>query len=115
MDIEILKQGIYMAITGYLIVFAALAFFFGAFYFLPRALKFRLKTKFRKQNKSECVQKMDEEITAGTLAAISVAIYLYLKVQHDEESYNLTIKKISRRYSPWSSKIYSMNNLNKIR
>jgi Na+-transporting methylmalonyl-CoA/oxaloacetate decarboxylase gamma subunit len=114
MDFELIKQGAYIAITGYLIVFAALAFFFAAFYYLPKIIKIQIKSRLIKQNK-ECAKKIDEEITAGTVAAISTAIFLFFNEQHDEESYNLTIKKISRRYSPWSSKIYSMNNLNKIR
>ena len=44
-------------------------------------------------------------------AAISLALHLYLNDHaHDVESNVITIKRIQRRYSPWSSKIYSMNN-----
>ncbi|NLO72135.1 MAG: hypothetical protein GX102_14565 [Porphyromonadaceae bacterium] len=49
--------------------------------------------------------KSEEEIAAF------IALHLYLsQSRHDRESYVLTIERIQRRYSPWSSKIYSMNN-----
>ena len=112
MDLELLKNGIFIAITGYLIVFAALTFFFVTFYFLPKLINIRIKKMHIKQN-PQCTQKLDEEITGATMAAISTALYIFLNEQHDDESYELTIKKISKRYSPWSSKIYSMNNLNR--
>ncbi|MBN2663240.1 MAG: OadG family protein [Bacteroidales bacterium] len=112
MDSELLKNGISIAVTGYLIVFAALTFFYATFYFLPKIIKIRIKKKLKSENR-ECAEKVHEEISGATVAAISSAIYLYLSEQHDNESYELTIKRISKRYSPWSSKIYSMNNLNK--
>ena len=112
MDPELLKNGISIAITGYLIVFAALTFFFAVFYFMPKIIKLRIKKKMVLKNK-DCAEKMKEEITGSTIAAVSTAIYMYLNEQHDDESYELTIKKISKRYSPWNSKIYSMNNLNR--
>ncbi len=43
--------------------------------------------------------------------AAFLALHLYLsQSRHDQESNVLTIERIQRRYSPWSSKIYSMNN-----
>ncbi|MFV0391532.1 MAG: hypothetical protein ACK5KP_06600 [Paludibacteraceae bacterium] len=50
-------------------------------------------------------KKTDEEVAAF------LALHLYLTQNlHDKESNVLTIDRIQRRYSPWSSKIYSMNN-----
>ncbi len=43
-----------------------------------------------------------------TFAAIAAAIYLYFQEQHDFEKYALTIKRIDKIYSPWSSKIYGL-------
>jgi len=44
-------------------------------------------------------------------AAIFLALHMYLSgAAHDIESNVITIQRIQRRYSPWSSKIYSMNN-----
>lgn len=46
-----------------------------------------------------------------TEAAIATALYLYFNDMHDEESDVITMKRVSRTYSPWSSKFYSMRNL----
>lgn len=40
-------------------------------------------------------------------AAIALALYLNNEL-HDEESNILTIERVSRIYSPWSSKYYNM-------
>lgn len=44
-------------------------------------------------------------------AAIATALYLYFNEMHDEESDVITVKRVSKTYSPWSSKLYSMRNL----
>ncbi len=113
MNSQLLQDGIAIAITGYLIVFAALTLIFVAFYFTPKILKIRVRKILQKQN-SDKLHRLDEEISGATIAAISSALYMYFNEKHDEESYQLTIKKISRTYSPWSSKIYGMNNTNKM-
>ena len=45
------------------------------------------------------------------LAAIAMALHLYYSDVHDQDSHVITIKKVERRYSPWSAKIYGINNL----
>ena len=54
---------------------------------------------------------IDDKISAEINAAISMALHLYYAEVHDEESNKITIKTVERRYSPWSSKIYGLNNL----
>ena len=44
-------------------------------------------------------------------AAIAMALHLYYADIHDNEAHVMTIKKVERRYSPWNSKIYGINNL----
>ena len=52
-----------------------------------------------------------DESENDELVAAFMALHLYTSEEvHDEESNVLTIERIQRRYSPWSSKIYSMNN-----
>lgn len=51
-----------------------------------------------------------EHIPALDSAAIATAIHLYFDDPHDEESGVVTIKTVERRYSPWNSKIYGLNN-----
>jgi hypothetical protein len=55
------------------------------------------------KNKSEGKQVTDEEA-----AAIALAINMYKRDLHDMESLTITLKKVSRIYSPWSSKIYTL-------
>jgi hypothetical protein len=42
-------------------------------------------------------------------AAIAAVIYLYQNELHDDENTIMTINKIARAYSPWSSKLYFQN------
>jgi glutaconyl-CoA/methylmalonyl-CoA decarboxylase subunit delta len=108
---EIINQGIVIAITGYAIVFFALVLLYYVFSFLSKGLL--LKTK-RKLSKSGKLSEDDQElhVSGEVTAAIALAIYLSRDL-HDEESDVLTIKKISRTYSPWSSKIYGVRNFSK--
>ncbi|MCU7495740.1 MAG: hypothetical protein HF314_06430 [Ignavibacteria bacterium] len=41
-------------------------------------------------------------------AAIGLALHLYLQDIHDYEKMVLTMQKVMRPYSPWSSKIYGL-------
>jgi hypothetical protein len=41
-------------------------------------------------------------------AAIVMALYLYQNEIHDQEDPVITMTKVSRTYSPWSSKIYGL-------
>lgn len=52
----------------------------------------------------------DTHPTPHEQAAIAMAMHLYFNA-HDEEPHIITIEEVERRYSPWSSKIYSMRNL----
>ncbi|MFO7922301.1 MAG: OadG family protein [Bacteroidales bacterium] len=95
-----------IALTGYIVVFIALVLLYVVFYNLPSLLRIDI-SKFLggKRGNSD---KRDFKITGELNAAIGMAIYLYVSEVHDEESGVLTIKKISKRYSPWSSKIYGL-------
>lgn len=60
---------------------------------------------------SESVIKDADGMSDDEKAAIFLALHMYLSgTAHDIESNVITIQRIQRRYSPWSSKIYSMNN-----
>ena len=52
----------------------------------------------------------EEHIPALDSAAIAAALHMYFDDVHDEESLVVTIKTVERRYSPWNSKIYGLNN-----
>lgn len=104
-----MEFGIMVSIVGYLIVLSALAFLVGVYSLLPKLLDLYTKAKLRRQGKN-CAEKDTLAITGEESAAIATAIHHILSEHHDLESGTITIKKISKRYSPWSSKIYSMNN-----
>ena len=61
------------------------------------------------ENKENPKPEVKEEIPAEDLnAAIATALYLYKQEVHDYENLVLTIKRVEKKYSPWSSKIYSL-------
>lgn len=96
-----------LAFVGYVIVFVALISFYFVFQYLPKALNSWTKRRLKKKGKEEIVIE-DLTITGEVGAAISTALFLFLNELHDDEKTVLTIRKISKRYSPWSSKIYNV-------
>jgi len=97
-----------IALVGYLIVFAALVLLFWFFRYLPKLLFIQFKKERRK--KGIPVPDEPETISGEEIAAISMALHMVFSDMHDEESGILTIKKVSKTYSPWSSKIYAVRN-----
>ena len=57
----------------------------------------------------EHVSTTETHPTPHEQAAIAMALHLYFNA-HDEEPHVITIQQVERRYSPWSSKFYSMRN-----
>lgn len=103
---EIISQGVTIAITGYLIVFMALVLLYYTFSFLSKALTMNTKRKLKKSGRKVNDEK-DLHVSGEVTAAISMAIFLSREL-HDKESDVLTIKRISKVYSPWNSRIYGM-------
>jgi galactitol-specific phosphotransferase system IIC component len=98
-----------MVIIGILVVFAALTVIYAIFrYVVP--LLFKVKIRKIARNIGKKVEDMHEEVPADMNAAIAMALYLYFNELHDEESNAITINRVSRTYSPWSSKLYNMQN-----
>ena len=103
------SDGLVLVIVGYCIVFIALLLLYLFFrYIIPSILRVKIgKSRFNKDSdSSETSQRI--EVTGEVNAAISMALYLYYNELHDKESNILTIKKVSKVYSPWSSKIYGV-------
>lgn len=101
--------GIGMAVIAMSVVFIGLILLYlifrqiGLFY-----------TKENKKNALIKEGKMEEaamipEVAAGDVnAAIALALHMYNSEIHDFEETRLTINKVSRTYSPWSSKLYGL-------
>ncbi len=98
--------------VGYGSVFIALILMVGIFTIIPKFFRFNLKGVFCRKDSCAEEKMMDDEIsiTGDEIAAISMALNLYYNDIHDDESNIITIKQIQRRYSPWSSKLFNMNN-----
>lgn len=105
-----LAEGIVVSIVGYLIVFTALLLLYLFFNNLSKLLNIQLKSRLRKEGKlDQITSDKDLSVPGEVTAAIGLALYLSISL-HDKESNILTIKKVSKAYSPWSSKIYGMRN-----
>lgn len=103
------KAGGYMiAAVGWIIVFTGLIGLIAVFMALPKIINFFIRLKLKKTGKETATGKIS--IDANVNAAIATALHLYFNEMHDEESNIITIKNAPKQYSPWSSKIYSVNN-----
>ena len=105
--LQIDPWGIGMTVIGYVVVFLALLFLYLIFSNLTKVLNLNVKRMLMREGKIEEV-KEDLSMSGEVNAAIAVAIHLYFAEIHDHENTVLTINKVSRTYSPWSSKIYGL-------
>jgi glutaconyl-CoA/methylmalonyl-CoA decarboxylase subunit delta len=103
---RISSDGILIALIGYLVVFTALTLLFYVFNFLPKILQIKRRKKSIEEGKK--VEEIENDPSGEVNAAIAMALYLYLNDVHDKESNVITIKRVTKTYSPWSSKIYNM-------
>ena len=70
----------------------------------------KLKAQSAKAGKVSELLGMKGEVPSGDIVAIAMALHLFYDEVHDDESNVITIKRIERRYSPSSSKIYGVIN-----
>lgn len=102
-------QGVTIAIIGYVIVFLALVLSFALFSNVPKLLYYRSRKELKRNRKQQKQQgKQDIHMPAEVTAAIATALYLHYNELHDPESNIITIERVRKRYSPWSSKIYGL-------
>ncbi len=73
---------------------------------------FKIKVYRRAAREGRAVDDSEKQVLTGELnAAVAMALYLYFDEVHDYESNVITIRKVSKSYSPWNSKLYNMRNL----
>ncbi len=96
-----------IAVVGYVIVFGALVLLFFIFSSLPKLINLNVRRQLKKKGKGDEQETLN--IEGNIAAAISMALHMHFAEIHDEESSVITIKRVSRQYTPWSSKIYSTN------
>ena len=101
------NDGVLISVVGYLVVFVSLL---SLAIIITNFQKF-LHSKQRKKLKSEGHRAADADdlsFSGEESAAISTALYLHFEEKHDLENTVLTIKRVQRTYSPWSSKLYGL-------
>ncbi|MDH6306550.1 Na+-transporting methylmalonyl-CoA/oxaloacetate decarboxylase gamma subunit [Parabacteroides sp. PF5-5] len=104
--------GIGMTVTAMAVVFLGLILLYLFFKWVGYTAV--SASKRRAQKTTGVVTTVGEgEISGEILAAISAALYELDEDVHDMENTVLTIQKVTRNYSPWSSKIYGLRELPK--
>lgn len=101
-------SGIAMLVIAMTIVFTVLISLFLAFKYIAKMYQINFRKYFNKQLSGNNVPHKPEEISGETLAAISLALHLYQKELQGMDEAILTINNASKKYSPWSSKIYGI-------
>ncbi len=107
-----MEFGWIVAVVGFSIVIVALTLLVLVFQQLPKILNVKLKKllqKSRSNGNSKNVSDDEFYIEGNVTAAIGLALHMYFNDMHDEESGVVTIKRVQKAYSPWSSKIYEVN------
>lgn len=97
-----------LTVIGMGVVFFALTALYLTFAAASRIIRNSIATKHSKMNPDKTAPKEKEEMSAEVNAAIAMALYEYFNADHDQENAILTINRVSRMYSPWSSKIYNL-------
>ena len=104
--------GIGMAISAMSVVFCGLILLYLCFKFIGKAaIALRKRNAMKVHNitdKAEAKEKGLGEAPGEVIAAISMALHEAQGADHDVEETILTISRVKRSYSPWSSKIYTL-------
>lgn len=102
------------AIGGTLLVVIVVVLVVTLLYILLKRFGYFTTSDVRKpeeiQNVTPPVSEQDR-LSGEINAAIVMALYLYTNEIHDQEDPVITMIRVSRTYSPWSSKIYGLRKL----
>ena len=104
--------GIGMSITAMSVVFFGLILLYICFRFIGKAAVSILRRRAMKTKAITCEMEAKEkklgEAPGEVFAAIAMAMHEFQSDVHDVEDTVLTITRVKRSYSPWSSKIYTL-------
>jgi len=101
--------------VGFIMVFILLVFLtlilnlFGKLMIKLNNDKKQTKDSQKTSNPVKATAEADEQ----DLAAIAMALHLYYNSLHDTDPTEIIIKSVQGQQSPWSNKMYGMNNLNR--
>jgi len=100
-------DGYSIAAYSFLIVFVALTVIV-LFFLMTGKISFALNAKKLNPIHIAKVPSEKKAMNNDIHAAICMALFIHINDTHDDESGVITLEKIERRYSPWSSKIYNI-------
>ncbi|MBI1930972.1 MAG: OadG family protein [Ignavibacteriales bacterium] len=100
--------GIGMTFVGMTVVFISLLLLYMLFFNITKLLNVKIKKSKKVEGKEPQEKENEQELSGNVGAAIAMALHLYMSELHDKENTVLTINKVARTYSPWSSKIYGL-------
>ncbi len=100
-------NGVMITMIGMLVVFTALSITSLVIWATGKTAGERPK-KVQAAETGEVKPAVRPAMSGEIVAAISFALQSHLFELHDDEQTVITIRKISRPYSPWSSKLHSM-------
>jgi Na+-transporting methylmalonyl-CoA/oxaloacetate decarboxylase gamma subunit len=105
------SHGFAMTLMAMGVVFCALLILCLAFYGIGAISKYVSRlNKARSKGVTVDEVPITDHDSGEEIAAVVMALHEHLNA-HDDESTILTIRKMKRAYSPWSSKIYSLRQL----
>jgi len=106
---EMDPTGFGMSVIAMTVVFIALLLLYFAFSVISVYVNKTLQRRaLKKKGLIDQSGKLPKPVSGEINAAIALALHFYSENLHDIESLKLTIGKVSRSYSPWSSKIYGL-------
>jgi Na+-transporting methylmalonyl-CoA/oxaloacetate decarboxylase gamma subunit len=108
---EIDPLGIGMTFIGMAVVFLSLLLLYMLFLNITKILNRKIRFSLKKKGVELPVIEKNYEPSGEVNAAIAIALNMYMNEIHDRETAILTINKVARTYSPWSSKIYGIRQL----
>jgi len=101
------NDGIVITVSSYVIVFASLFLLYLIFSWLTKFLLSKQMNRLTQLGKPKMTSQ-ELYISGEETAAIAAALSMYFNETHDLENTVLTITRVQKPYSPWSSKIYNI-------
>ncbi len=107
-DLAAEASGYTISVVSIIVVFLSLTVLVFIFMAIPKILEMKIKSHIRKTGATEVTPNIKME--GNINAAIAMGLHMYFNELHDEESNIITIHNAPKQYSPWSSKIYGVQN-----
>jgi hypothetical protein len=104
---QIINENVIINSVMTTILITVLYFLYKIFHLISVRFSPNIRERLKRHRKLLRNGNGSQTIPADHSAAIALALYLNNEL-HDEESNILTIERVSRIYSPWSSKYYNM-------